>query len=235
MTNEFQFNNFKTKNVDKIILLCYNNYIIKMRKEMLKMKIIKELEYNEKEKQISFNLYDKTWCSTKRYSGENLEDTEKLKKEIARNIILQQFEIKVNSTNGIELMYSFLKTAKEVREFLSTFDKAIEEPVTLSDEIGNFRFYLCGNYGEEAKEKAEFFLENIAIPKFWEYFSDKNKSRATLYILHNNIKKYIKSAEIDENGYIKKIKWTRKNVAIDYKTAYVYNKFNSQFNFEAVN
>ena len=26
------------------------------------MKIIKELEYNEKEKRISFTLYDKTWC-----------------------------------------------------------------------------------------------------------------------------------------------------------------------------
>ena len=206
-----------------------------MRKEILKMKIIKELEYNEKEKEISFNLYDKTWGNTKRYSNKNLEDTEKLKKEIARNIILQQFEIKVNSTNGIELMYAFLKTAKEIREFLSTFDKAIEEPVTLSDEIGNFRFYLCGNYGEEAKEKAEFFLENIAVPKFWKYFSNENKSKATLSILHNNIKKYIKSAEIDENGYIKKIKWTRKDVAIDYKTAYVYHRFNSQFNFETVN
>ena len=202
---------------------------------MLKMKIIKELEYNEKEKQISFNLYDKTWCSTERYSGENLEDTEKLKKEIARNIILQQFEIKVNSTNGIELMYAFLNVAKEIRAFLSTFDKAIEEPVTLSDEIGNFRFYLCGNYGEEAEEKAEFFLENIAVPKFWEYFSDENKSKTSLSIFHNNIKKYIKSAEIDENGYIKKMKWTRKKVAIDYKKAYVYHRFNSQFNFETAN
>ena len=202
---------------------------------MLKMKIIKELEYNEKEKQISFSLYDKTWCETEKYIGENLEDTEKLKKEIARNIILQQFEIKVNSTNGIELMHAFLKTAAEIREFLSTFDKAIEEPVALSDEIGNFRFYLCGNYGEEAKEKAEFFLENIAVPKFWEYFSDESKSKATLSILHKNIKKYIKSAEIDENGYIKKMKWTRKDVAIDYKTAYVYHRFNSQFNFETAN
>ena len=199
------------------------------------MKIIKELEYNEKEKQISFSLYDKTWCNTEKRIGENSENMEKLKKEISRNIILQQFEIKVNSTNGIELMYAFLKTAKEIREFLSAFDKAIEEPVTLSDEIGNFRFYLCGDYGEEAKEKAEFFLENVAVPKFWEYFSDESKSKAFLSIFHNNIKKYIKSAEIDENGYIKKIKWTRKNVAIDYKTAYVYNRFNSQFNFEAVN
>lgn len=83
------------------------------------MKIIKELEYNEKEKRISFTLYDKTWCNTEKYSGENLEDIKKLKKEIARNIILQQFEIKVNSTNGIELMYAFLKTAKEIREFFS--------------------------------------------------------------------------------------------------------------------
>jgi hypothetical protein len=197
------------------------------------MKIIKELEYNEKE--INFSLYDKTWCDTERYISKNLEDMEKLKKEIARNIILQQFEIKVNSTNGIELMYAFLKTAKEIREFLSTFDKVAEEPVTLSDEIGNFNFYLCGNYGEEAKEKAEFFLEKIALPKFWEYFSDENKSKATLSILNNNIKKYIKSAVIDENGYVKKVKWTRKKVAIDLKTAYVYNRFNSQFNFEATN
>lgn len=197
------------------------------------MKIIKNLEYEEK--QISFNLYDKTWGNTEKYSSENLEDMEKLKKEISRNIILQQFEIKVNSTNGIKLMYSFLKTAKKVREFLSTFDKSIKEPVTLSDEIGNFRFYLCGDYGEEAKEKAEFFLENIAVPKFWKYFSDENKSKATLSILHNNIKKYIKSAEIDRNGYIKKVRWTRKNVAIDYKTAYVYHRFNLQFNFETAN
>lgn len=200
---------------------------------MLKMKIIKDLEY--KEKQISFSLYDKTWRDTEKYISKNLEDMEKLKKEIARNIILLQYEIKVNSTNGIELMYAFLKTAKEVREFLSTFDKATEEPVTLSDEIGNFRFYLCGNYGEEAKEKAEFFLEKIAVPKFWEYFSEENKRKASLSIFNNNIKKYIKSAEIDENGYIKKVKWTRKNIAIDYKTAYVYNRFNSQFNFEAAN
>ena len=28
------------------------------------MKIIKELEYNEKEKRISFTLYDKTWCNS---------------------------------------------------------------------------------------------------------------------------------------------------------------------------
>lgn len=199
------------------------------------MKIIKELEYNEKEKQISFSLYDKTWCDTEKYSSENLEDMEKLKKEIARNIILQQFEIKVNSTNGIELMYAFLKTSKEIREFLSTFGKATEEPVALSNEIGNFRILLCGNYGEKIKEKAELFLKNVAVPKFWEYFSDENKSKATLSIFNNNIKKYVKSAEIDRNGYIKKVKWTRKNVAIDYKTAYVYHRFNSQFNFETAN
>jgi hypothetical protein len=200
------------------------------------MKIIKELEYNEKEKRISFTLYDKTWCNTEKYSGENLEDIKKLKKEIARNIILQQFEIKVNSTNGIELMYAFLKTAKEIREFLNkTFGKEVEEPVVLSDEIGNFRILLCGNYGEKTKEKAELFLKNVAAPKFWEYFSDENKSKATLSIFHNNINKYIKIAEIDENGYIKKIKWTRKNMAIDYKKAYVYHRFNSQFNFETSN
>lgn len=142
--------------IDKTILLCYNNYIIKMRKEKLKMKIIKELEYNEK--QISFSLYDKTWCNAERYSNKNLEDMEKLKKEIARNIILQQFEIKVNSANGIELMYAFLKTAKEMRKFLKeTFGKEVKKSITLSDKIGNFRFYLCGDYGEEAKEKADFF------------------------------------------------------------------------------
>lgn len=197
------------------------------------MKIIKKMEYNEKK--LSFEIYETNWMSTETYRSENLEEIEKLKKEIARNIILQQFKIKVNSTNGIKLMYSFLKTAKEVREFLSTFDKAIEEPVTLSDEIGNFRFYLCGNYGEEAKEKAEFFLENIAVPKFWEYFSDENKSKATLSIFHNNIKKYIKSTEIDENGYIKKMKWTRKEVGVDYKKAYVYHRFNPRFNFVVLN
>ena len=132
--------------------------------------------------------------------------------------------------------YAFLKTAKEVREFLSkTFDKATKDPVTLSDEIGNFRFYLCSNYGEEAKEKAEFFLENIAVPKFWKYFSDENKSKATLSILNNNIIKYIRNAETDENGYIEKLKWTRKKAAIDYKTAYVYHRFNSQFKFETAN
>ena len=59
------------------------------------MKIIKELEYNEKEKQISFSLYDKTWCDTESYGSKNSKDMEKLKKEIARNIILQQIEIKV--------------------------------------------------------------------------------------------------------------------------------------------
>ena len=127
------------------------------------MKIIKELEYNEKEKRISFTLYDKTWCNTEKYSGENLEDIKKLKKEIARNIILQQFEIKVNSTNGIELMYAFLKTAKEIREFLNkTFGKEVEEPVVLSDEIGNFRILLCGNYGEKTNSGNIFQMKTKA-------------------------------------------------------------------------
>ena len=174
-----------------------------MRKEALKMKIIKELEYKEKEKQISFTLYDKTWYDTEKYISKNSDDMEKLKKEIARNIILQQFEIKVNSTNGIELMYAFLKAADEIKEFLG---KAVKETDTLSDVIGKFRFILCGNNGEEAKEKAEFFLENIAVPKFWKYFSDENKSKATLSILNNNIIKYIRNAETDENGYIEKLK-----------------------------
>ena len=199
------------------------------------MKIIKELEYNEKEKQISFSLYDKTWCSTERYSNKNLEDTEKLKKEIARNIILRHLEIKVNFTNGIELMYAFLKTADEIKEFLNeTFGKEVKETDTLSDVIGKFRFILCGNNGEKFKKEAELFLENTAVPKFWEYFSEKNRGRATLSILNNNIKKYIRSAETDENGYIEKLRWTRKKAAIDYKRAYVYHKFNSRFNFEII-
>ena len=202
---------------------------------MLKMKIIKELEYNEKEKQISFSLYDKTWCVTEKYISENSEDMEKLKKGIARNIILQQFEIKVNSTNGIELMYAFLKTADEIKEFLNeTFGKEVKETDTLSDVVGKFRFILCGNNGEKFKKEAELFL-NTAVPKFWKYFSNENKSKAALSILHNNIKKYIRSAETDENGYIEKLKWTRKKAAIDYKTAYVYHRFNSQFNFETAN
>ena len=206
-----------------------------MGKETLKMKIIKELEYNEKEKQISFSLYDKTWCDTEKYIGENSEDTEKLKKGIARNIILQQFEIKVNSTNGIELMYAFLKTADEIKEFLNeTFGKEIKETDTLSDVIGKFRFILCSNNGEKFKKEAELFLENTAVPKFWEYFSAENKSKASLSIFHNNIKKYVRNLEVDGNGYIKKMKWTRKDVAIDYKKAYVYHRFNSQFNFETV-
>lgn len=86
-----------------------------------------------------------------------------------------------------------------------------------------------------SQRKSRFFLEKVAVPKFWEYFSDENKSKASLSIFNNNIKKYIKSAEIDENGYIEKLKWTRKKAIIDYKTAYVYYRFNSQFNFEAAN
>lgn len=199
---------------------------------MLKMKIIKELEYNEKEKQISFILYDKTWCNLESYKSKNSENMEKLKKEIARNIILQHFEIKVNSKNGIELMYAFLKAADEIKEFLG---KAVKETDALSDVIWKFTFLLCGGDGKEVKEKAEIFLEDTTVPKFWKHFSEKSKDKATLSILHNNIKKYIKSAEIDENGYIKKMKWTRKDVAIDYKTAYVYHRFNSQFNFETAN
>ena len=202
-----------------------------MRKEMLKMKIIKELEYNEKEKQISFSLYDKTWCNLESYKSKNSENMEKLKKEIARNIILQHFEIKVNSKNGIELMYAFLKATDEIKEFLG---KAVKETDALSDVIGKFKFILCSNNGEKFKKEAELFLEDTAVPKFWKYFSEKSKDKATLSILNNNIIKYIRSAETDENGYIEKLKWTRKKAAIDYKRAYVYHKFNSQFNFEII-
>ena len=63
------------------------------------------MKYNEKK--LSFEIYETNWMSTETYRSENLEEIEKLKKEIARNIILQQFKIKVNSTNGIKLMYSF--------------------------------------------------------------------------------------------------------------------------------
>lgn len=198
---------------------------------MLKMKIIKELEYNEKEKQISFSLYDKTWCNLESYKSKNSENMEKLKKEIARNIILQHFEIKVNSKNGIELMYAFLKATDEIKEFLG---KAVKETDALSDVIGKFKFILCSNNGEKFKKEAELFLEDTAVPKFWKYFSEKSKDKATLSILNNNIIKYIRSAETDENGYIEKLKWTRKKAAIDYKRAYVYHKFNSQFNFEII-
>lgn len=195
------------------------------------MKIIKELEYNEKEKQISFSLYDKTWCNLESYKSKNSENMEKLKKEIARNIILQHFEIKVNSKNGIELMYAFLKATDEIKEFLG---KAVKETDALSDVIGKFKFILCSNNGEKFKKEAELFLEDTAVPKFWKYFSEKSKDKATLSILNNNIIKYIRSAETDENGYIEKLKWTRKKAAIDYKRAYVYHKFNSQFNFEII-
>lgn len=195
------------------------------------MKIIKELEYNEKEKQISFSLYDKTWCNLESYKSKNSENMEKLKKEIARNIILQHFEIKVNSKNGIELMYAFLKATDEIKEFLG---KAVKETDALSDVIGKFKFILCSNNGEKFKKEAELFLEDTAVPKFWKYFSEKSKDKATLSILNNNIIKYIRSAETDENGYIEKLKWTRKKAAIDYKRAYIYHKFNSQFNFEII-
>lgn len=198
---------------------------------MLKMKIIKELEYNEKEKQISFSLYDKTWCDTESYGSKNSKDMEKLKKEIARNIILQQIEIKVNSTNGIELMYAFLKSADEIKGFLG---KAVKETDALLDTIGKFKFILCGNNGEKFKKEAELFLENTAVSKFWEYFLEKNRGRAALSIINNNIIKYIRNAETDENGYIEKLRWTRKKAAIDYKRAYVYHKFNSRFNFEII-
>lgn len=198
---------------------------------MLKMKIIKELEYNEKEKQISFSLYDKTWCNTESYSGKNSEDMEKLKKEIARNIILKHFEIKVNSKNGIELMYAFLKAADEIKEFLG---KAVKETDALSDVIWKFTFLLCGGNGKEVKEKAEIFLEDTAVPNFWKHFSEKSKDKVALSIVNNNIIKYIRSAETDENGCIERLRWTRKKATIDYKRAYVYHKFNSQFNFEII-
>lgn len=202
-----------------------------MRKEALKMKIIEKLEYSEKEKQISFSLYDKTWCNMESYKSKNSENMEKLKKEIARNIILQHIKIKVNSPNGIELMYAFLKVADEIKGFLG---KAVKETDALSDVIWKFTFLLCGGDGKEVKEKAEIFLEDTAVPKFWKYFSEKSKSKATLSIINNNIIKYIRSAETDENGYIGKLRWTRKKAAIDYKRAYVYHKFNSRFNFEII-
>lgn len=119
------------------------------------MKIIKDLEY--KEKQISFSLYDKTWRDTEKYISKNLEDMEKLKKEIAKNIILLQYEIKVNSTNGIELMYAFLKTAKEVREFLSTFDKATEEPVRCLTKLEILDFIYVATMERKPKKKQNSF------------------------------------------------------------------------------
>ena len=193
------------------------------------MKIIKKMEYNEKK--LSFEIYETNWMSTETYRSENLEEIEKLKKEIARNIIMEHLKIKFNSQNEIKLLYAFLKTKKHIKEFLNeTFNLKIKE----EDEIKKFQFILSCEV-EDKKEKAKNFLENVAIPKFWEYFFNENKSKATLFIFNNNIKKYIKNVETDKEGYIKKIKWTKKITKLDFKTSYVLHEFNPRFNFIALN
>lgn len=193
------------------------------------MEIIKKMEYNEKK--LIFEIYETNWMSTETYRSENLEEIEKFKKEIAKKIIMKHLKIKFNSQNEIKLLYAFLKTKKHIKEFLNeTFNLKIKD----EDEIKKFQFILCCEV-EAKKEKAKNFLENVAIPKFWEYFFEENKLKATLFIFNNNIKKYIKNVKTDKEGYIKKIKWTKKITKLDFKTSYVLHKFNPRFNFVVLN